>query len=455
MTSKLTFSLCLIVFAAPAFAQTPPPPIEPPLPPSLLLPNYNRVLIGEREALEGGAFTARAEGPVATFYNPAGLALAKAAKVTAGLSTQEWSQYSVGAGAFTTARTSNRSIGGVFGVVTGPGLGIDKWRFGLLVMRPVSIQPAMELRVNNGAGIQAQTVTYVTTSSLSDFAPTLAAAYEWSPKLRLGVSAGASAMSLDQNQALFIDGRTETALRTIDSTLFSDGIVWSAVFTGGVQWDIAPGWRAGAKVTLPSIRVFGNSSMIYRGTDMAAAQGLVKSFADDEVELHYRQPFTVSAGLSYVFERGSLEFDVRQYAGTGPYDVFRSDELVQLTIATPSAGVTTDSQPFPVVSYQARPVTNVAVGGNFKFSNALTVHGGAYTDRSPVPEGGVSPVFARMNLTGFTAGASVQILRVVGSAGIAYAWGRHSMAVDTPTGPVQATVGLKSLQVFYAFSVSF
>jgi hypothetical protein len=60
-----------------------------------------------------------------------------------------------------------------------------------------------------------------------------------------------------------------------------------------------------------------------------------------------------------------------------------------------------------------------------------------------------------MNLTGFTAGASVQILRVVGSAGIAYAWGRHSMAVDTPTGPVQATVGLKSLQVFYAFSVSF
>jgi len=41
-------------------------------------------LIGEREALEAGAFTARADGGVATFYNPAGLALATAAKVTAG-----------------------------------------------------------------------------------------------------------------------------------------------------------------------------------------------------------------------------------------------------------------------------------------------------------------------------------------------------------------------------------
>jgi hypothetical protein len=210
----------LIMLAAPraAGAQT-QVAIDPPLPPSLVLPNYNRVLIGDREALEAGAFTARADGGVATFYNPAGLALAKQAKVTAGLSTQEWNQYSVGTGAFTTTRLSNRSIGGVFGIVTGPGLGTGKWRFGLLIMRPVSVQPAMEMRVNTAASGQTLATTYVTTSSLSDFAPTLAAAYEWTPRLRVGMSAAGSAMSLYQNQALFVVGRTASALGSMNSSL--------------------------------------------------------------------------------------------------------------------------------------------------------------------------------------------------------------------------------------------
>ena len=448
--------LVLALIAAPAAAQTPTPipPVQPPLPPSLVLPNYNRVLIGEREALEAGAFTARSNGGVATFYNPAGLALATAAKVTAGLSTQEWNQYSVGAGTFGTERLSNRSLGGVFGVVTGPGLGTGKWRFGMLVMRPVSVQPAMELRVDNSSSTVTQETTYVTTSSLSDFAPTLAAAYEFVPGLRFGISAGASAVSLYQNQALFVDGRTTTALRTIDSTLFSDGTVWSAVIAVGAQWDIGTHWQLGAKLVLPSIRVLGSSSMIYRGADMAAAQGLVKTFADPDVTFQYRQPMSISAGLAYTFSRGQVEFDVKHYASTDTYELFSSNSTVETTIAT-AQGVTTESHPFPAVQFSGRPVTNVAVGGHFRFSEAFTLHGGAYTDHSPVPAGGAAPVFTRMDLTGFTAGASVHILRIVGSAGVAYSWGRQLMNFDTPMGQAQSNIGLRSLQLFYGFSVSF
>ena len=447
--------LLLLGIGVPAFAQTPTPiPVDPPLPPSLVLPNYNHVLIGEREAHEAGAFAARADGGIATFYNPAGLALSKQAKVTAGLSTQEWSQYTVGTGAFTTSRLNNRSIGGVFGFVTGPGLGIEKWRFGLLIMRPVSVQPAMEMRVNGSASAQTLATTYVTTSSLSDFAPTLAAAYEWTPRLRLGLSAGASAMSLYQNQALFVDGRTSTALRTIDSTIYSDGTVWSAVFAAGVQWDISKNFRAGAKVTFPSVRVFGSTSMMYRGADMSAGQGLVKSFADSDVEFHYRQPLAISAGLAYVSDRSSIEFDVKQYSSTATYDLFRSAEQIQRTVAS-AGGITIDDQPFPSVSYTGQTVTNFAVGGSFKFNEAVTVHGGGYTDNSPVSENGASPVFTRMDLRGVTAGASVKILRVTGSAGLGYAWGRQSINFDSAMGQVQSTIGLRNLQLFYAFSVSF
>jgi len=212
--------------------------------------------------------------------------------------------------------------------------------------------------------------------------------------------------------------------------------------------------RLGAKVTLPSIRVYGTTSMMYRGADMAGAQGLVKSFADSEAEFHYRQPLGMSAGLAYTFARGAIEFDVKQYAGTGTYDLFRSAQPVQRTIAT-GQGITMDSQPFPAVSYSGQRVTNFALGGSFRFNDAVTVHGGLYNDRSPVPEAGASPVFTRMDLTGFTAGASVNILRVVGSAGIAYAWGRQSVSFDSAMGSVPSTIGFRSLQLFYAFSVSF
>jgi len=453
---NISLSLILLAIAAPALAQTPTPvpPVVPPLPPSLVLPNYNHVLIGEREALEAGAFTARADGGVATFYNPAGLALATAAKVTAGLATQEWNRYSVGVGTFGTERLSNRSLGGVFGVVTGPGFGTGKWRFGFLVMRPVSVQPAMELRVDTSAPGTVQSTTYVTTSSLSDFVPTLAAAYELVPGLRFGISAGASAVSLYQNQTLFVDGRTSTALRTVDSTLFSDGTVWSAVIAAGAQWDIGTHWHAGAKLVLPSIRVFGSSSMIYRGADMAAGQGLVKTFADSDVTFQYRQPMSISAGLAYTFSRGQVEFDVKHYASTDTYPLFSSNSSIETTSATP-AGVTVESHPFPAVSFSGQPVTNIAVGGSFKFSEAVRLHGGVYTDRSPVPETGAAPVFTRMNLTGVTVGASVRVMRIVGSAGLAYVWGRQFINFDTPIGLAQSNIGLRSIQLFYAFSVSF
>jgi hypothetical protein len=43
--------------------------------PGLLFPNQDRVLVGEVEALEGGAYVARARGAAANGYHPAGLAL--------------------------------------------------------------------------------------------------------------------------------------------------------------------------------------------------------------------------------------------------------------------------------------------------------------------------------------------------------------------------------------------
>lgn len=439
-----------------AAAQTPDQSValETPVPPSLLLPNYNRVLIGEKEALEGAAFVARAEGAVASYYNPAGLGLAEASSLTAGLSTQEWVKYSVTGGFASTSRTTNRSLGGVFGVVLGPDVvGLEKWRFGFLIMRPVSIQPALELRTTESNAAGAASLTYVTTSTLSDLAPTVAAAYNYSPTLRFGGSLRVSTYSLYQNQTLFLDLVDASRLRTVEGTVFSNGSVWSLVMTGGLQWEPRPSLRVGAHFSLPSMRMFGGSSNIYRGVDQSQGTGVLVRFADSDVEFRYRQPFSVSAGIAWTSDRAGIEFNVRQYAGTGRYDVFKSSQPIERTIIT-ADGVTVDEAPFPSVTYAGRAVTNVALGGRFRFSEAVTAHAGVYTDRSPVSPG-TDALFARVNLVGATGGAAINIRGFVGSVGMAYIVGERQLDVSLPSGLVQPTVRVRSLQLLYALSFSF
>ena len=45
------------------------------IPPSGIIPNYNRISIGQREALEGGAYVARTDDALANWYNPGGSGL--------------------------------------------------------------------------------------------------------------------------------------------------------------------------------------------------------------------------------------------------------------------------------------------------------------------------------------------------------------------------------------------
>jgi hypothetical protein len=446
----------LVCFPTMAAAQQPGPTVvlDTPLPPSLLLPNYDRVLIGEKEALEAAAFVARAEGAVAAYYNPAGLGLAEATSLTAGISTQEWIRFSATGGFVSDARTTNRSLGGVFGVVLGPDvIGLEKWRFGFLIARPVSIQPALELRSTVPADGGFLSATYVTTSTLSDFAPTVAAAYNYSPTLRFGGAVRLSTFSVYQNQSIFSDLLQGGTLRTVEGTLFSNGSVWSLVFTGGLQWEPRPHLRIGGQVALPSLRLFGGSSNIYRGADLAQGRGLLLEFSDSDVGFRYRQPFAISAGVAWTFERGAVEFDVRQHAGTGRYDIFKSSRPIVRTLVSDD-GVVIDETPFPTIRYAGRAVTNISVGGHLRLGEAVTAHAGVYTDRSPAdPE--LQFLFTRLNLVGATGGAAIDFKGFVGSVGLAYISGERKIEVDLPTGTAGPTVRMRALQILYAVSFAF
>ena len=66
------------------------------LPPSGILPNYDRVLIGQREGLEGGAFVARTDDAGAGWYNPAGLALSEKSGLNASSNAYELTTITLG-----------------------------------------------------------------------------------------------------------------------------------------------------------------------------------------------------------------------------------------------------------------------------------------------------------------------------------------------------------------------
>ena len=66
------------------------------LPPSAVLTNYDRVLIGQEEALESGAFVARVADSTAGWYNPAGLALVRRSVIGASATGYELEMIDLG-----------------------------------------------------------------------------------------------------------------------------------------------------------------------------------------------------------------------------------------------------------------------------------------------------------------------------------------------------------------------
>ena len=83
-------SRCALLPALLAPAALAAQPAAVTIPPGIILPNYERVPIGQREGLEGGAFVARTDDAVANGYNPAGLVKSEASALNASATTYEW-----------------------------------------------------------------------------------------------------------------------------------------------------------------------------------------------------------------------------------------------------------------------------------------------------------------------------------------------------------------------------
>ena len=114
------------------------------LPPSAVLTNYDRVLIGQEEALESGAFVARVADSTAGWYNPAGLALVRRSVIGASATGYELATIDLGDIQTSSGKVTLAQLPSYFGAVLGGDvIASDRWRIGFSATKPTSWSTAV------------------------------------------------------------------------------------------------------------------------------------------------------------------------------------------------------------------------------------------------------------------------------------------------------------------------
>jgi hypothetical protein len=457
MTNKLAAILTSFLLPAAAAAQLPVP-----LPKSLVFPNYDNVLLGKDQALEGGAYIARAGDASANFYNPAGLVQAE--KTSLNASSTGWVRTKLTSEALNTSVTSSKidNVPGYLGAVLEvPWVSSRNIRMGLSLTRQVAWAPGSIDISNTETTVEGlDRVTYSTSAGFTTQLYQVAVAFSpiESRAFRIGVSAGVADTSYSNSGTLSglvdVGGGPGQFLTTLRAT----GDVWDAVFGAGVQWDVVAGLTVGAVVRSKGISI-GNSSLVtYESSILTpAANPQTSFFRDDAGQFEYRLPLEASFGVAYRFGGAQIEADLRFHDATDPYDFYRSNVPLQITTGSGTgAGTSVSPVPLNPIRYSSRRVYNYSIGGNYALGRNATLHAGFYSSYSPVADETNSP-FRKADLYGATGGVDFQFEHFGASIGAGYQWGK-SAPTPLQLGNQQLAgsgITLQAISILYAISYQF
>jgi len=147
------------------------------VPPGAVLPNYDRIPMGEDEGIEGGAFLARTGDAAANWYNPAGLAKSVSTSLNASATAYEWTTFTIEGLNEKAGRSRINTIGTLLSVVVGNGvLRSRSWRIGFSLARPILWRPSsadFAARLSGGQEL----FTYSTDVDFEVMVPAVAVAF--------------------------------------------------------------------------------------------------------------------------------------------------------------------------------------------------------------------------------------------------------------------------------------
>jgi long-subunit fatty acid transport protein len=426
-----------------------------PLPPSAILTNYDRVLIGQEEALESGAYVARVADTASGWYNPAGLARVERSVIGASATGYELNIIDLGSIQTSSGRISLAQLPSFFGAVLGNDvLHSDAWRIGFSVTKPTSWAVAV-----NGATLEGNRITYSSRVSISTLIPTISAAWAALPNLRIGAGLGVAVTSLSQTQilsqrAVDTDATAAASLRTADAT----GVTWGAQGTFGVQWDITDRLLVGASLSTPTLQILQSGSLAYQSMTADGTPWNQAYFRDPNATFAYRLPLTVNFGLAWRDRKFEAEVDVRYHSAISQYTLLGSTQKVESVTTGPDGLPVHTFSPLPALTYGAAAVWNVAVGGHYILDDSWSFHGGFYSDAAPVDPAG-SSLFRSVNLFGATLGAKLTGAHLSGSLGLGFSWGDSKNFELAPQGPgeppVTTRLSIRTISLLYAIAYNF
>src|SRR5262249_19828132 len=446
--------LVVLLLSGPVLAQT----NNLVVPPTILLPNYDRVFPGLEEGLEGGAFIARARNAPAVFYNPAGLALTHGTALNA--SAQGYQLTAVHGTGF--EENSPVSSFKALPTFVGVALGTDviPWETVHLGFA-VSQSAAWDQSVNAGTVVDPATrASYSVKSSFDVLVPTFSVGWAVRPTIRLGASLELPYTSISDTGQL--SGATTTAAICISTlrTVTGGGNVLHLVPVAGLQWD-ATRWRTlGAVVKSPGLKILRSGSLTYEALNVRADGSSTHTYlSDPSADFTYKQPFQMGGGIAFFIGPAAIEADVRWHASGGTYNLFASDQQFRTTTVTPGQPPLVTNGSVSPIPYVSRGVVNWSIGGHYRLADWVTINAGVYSDNSPVDTG--TNVFRKVNLLGIRAGGSFQLGKLALSVGLGW---EHGTAPDdlAPDGgggtgipSFAGELSLTTLSLLFSVSFSF
>ena len=430
---------------------------ELPPAPTIILPNYDRTLVGNIPSLEAGAYGARVNDASSNWYNPAGLLHSKKTSVNASASAYQWTGVKAQAGESYTGSVTGAQPPSFFGVVIGsPVTSSDDLRFGFSITNETYWAPSIQsqIPVSTPPG-QEKRVLYSARDNFTETIPAIALAFTAAPDLRIGFAVAGDIVSFQANDTAttqITDASSQSYYSRSSQINASSLNLQGSV---GAQYDLTDEWKLSGVIKTRSLRLFGSSRTTIENTSSASGTFTDTAFFDPNAEFKYQRPWQAGFGVAYVTQPFEIEADLRYHAALGPYTAFSSTSSITTT-SNSGGAPTTSEAPLNDVDNQFRSITNFAIGAKYALSESVDLHGGFFTAYSPLASND-SSIFRKLDLKGVTFGASLRIERFSGSLGAAYEWGTSDpFTVPTSSGGnASTTIKVTSLSVLYALSFSF
>ena len=429
------------------------------LSPGNIVPNYDRVRIGQVEGLEGGAYVARTGDAGANWYNPAGLALADNTSLNA--STNAYEYTTVRLEGLDRAYSAGRfqSLGTYFaGVIGSPFVDDRRLRFGFSFTRPVLWAPgAISGRLG---GLSPETggevFDFYSKVEMSVAIPAVAAGFRVSDRVRVGLGLGVPITSLkaeNQSSNLLVDA---ASVRRASSSVSLDGQLYQLHATAGVQWDVNDRVRTGLTITSPGVHLSGSSLLAVEQFVSGPAGVVDVGFRDAKAAFDPLLPLRIVGGISGTFGRLEIEADVRWYGSRSGVELLSSEEPYTVVTTAPGGPPTVIESTLGPAVEEIRSVTNLALGANYALSGNWVLHGGVFIDNSPVGDPGTS-IFQAVDLHGLGLAVSFGG-QLSGTVGVSSNWGTTNERSFGPSlgGVAGATrVEIETFNLHYALSYTF